>query len=80
MYMMFAFFGLDIIHPKVRSELVDEFQSFPDDALFFIWSGDLNGCNYFWLKHHGKALPVTVRIDRKGQHYMTMDENYRMTG
>ncbi len=73
-----TFFGLDIIYPKVRSEIVSEFESFPDDVLFFIWSGDRDGYNYFWLKHNRKVLPVTVRIDRKGRYYMTMDEKSLM--
>ncbi len=68
--MIKTFFGLDIIYPKVRNEIVDDFKSFPDDLLFFIWSGDCY--NYFWLKHKRKALPVTVRFDRKRQYYMTM--------
>ncbi len=71
-----TFFGLDIIYPKVRSEIVDQFKSFPDDVLFFIWSDE--GYNYFWLKHNGKALPVTVRYDWKKQYYMTMDEKSLM--
>ena len=51
---------------------IDILRNFNDGEIFFIYSGDDD--NYFWIKHNGRVMPVTIRYNRNSRlYYMTMD-------
>ena len=70
---IFDWYKANASQEKGTERVVDELSTFPDGELFFILS-DKYRYNYFWMKHKGRVLPVTISYNRlNGFHYMTLD-------